>query len=149
MDFTLLATKFYIPPVRTDLVPRARLIERINGALECGHRLTLVSAPAGFGKTTLISEWVSQTSLPVAWVTLDENDNEPLLFMNYFISALQQVDEKIGPGLIDALQSSQPPSIEAVMMGLVNEIASCEERFVLVFDDYHLIQPQTLHQQIG
>lgn len=149
MDFTLLATKFYIPPVRTDLVPRARLIERINGALECGHRLTLVSAPAGFGKTTLISEWVSQTSLPVAWVTLDENDNEPLLFMNYFISALQQVDEKIGPGLIDALQSSQPPSIEAVMMGLVNEIASCEERFVLVFDDYHLIEVSTIQNAMA
>ena len=83
MSEPLLLTKLYIPPPRPDMVPRPRLIERLNEGLH--HKLTLISAPAGFGKTTLVSEWISSCNLPVAWLSLDEGDNDPARFLTYFI----------------------------------------------------------------
>src|SRR5512145_1302764 len=92
----LLATKLYVPPPRSNLVVRTRLTERLDDGLEQGRRLTLVSAPAGSGKTTLISAWVYDGRRPMAWLSLDEGDNDPVQFLRYLIAALQQVDERTG-----------------------------------------------------
>ena len=146
MELTLLATKFYIPPLRPDLIPRSRLIDRLNEGLSVGHCLTLVSAPAGFGKTTLVSEWAAACDRKLAWLTLDQDHNAPFTFMGYFVAALQIVDRQIGQGLVDALQSSQPPSIDSMIIGLVNEIADHSRPFILVMDDYHLIENSEIHR---
>ena len=133
----LLTTKLYIPHARPGLVSRQRLIERLNAGMSC--RLSLVSAPAGFGKTTLVSEWAAGCKRPVAWLSLDEGDNDPTCFLTYLIAALQTVAPKIGEGILGALQSSQPPPTESIQTALLNEITNIPNNFVLVFDDYHVI----------
>ena len=145
MDLPLLATKFYVPPLRPDQVPRERLIERLDDGLLLGHCLTLVSAPAGFGKTTLISEWATTCDRKLSWLTLDEDDNDPLMFMRYFVAALQIIDDRIGKGLVDVLKSPQAPAIDSAIYGLVNEIAVSDLPFIMVIDDYHLIQNPEIH----
>jgi LuxR family maltose regulon positive regulatory protein len=125
------------------------LIEHLNQGLR--HKLTLVSAPAGFGKTTLLSEWVGQTEAPAAWVSLDEGDNDPTRFLAYFIAALGQVEgieATIGEGALGMLQSPQPPPTEAVLTSLLNEIAAIPDRIILVLDDYHLIEAQPIHDAL-
>jgi LuxR family maltose regulon positive regulatory protein len=89
MSAPILATKLYIPPSRSGIVPRPRLIERLDEGLAKGGRLTLVSAPAGFGKTTLVSEWTASCGKPVAWLSLDEGDSDPVRFISYLIATLQ------------------------------------------------------------
>ena len=108
MPAPILATKLYIPPPRPKVVLRPRLIERLNEGL-CSRKLTLISAPAGFGKTTLVSEWVAGCERPVAWLSLDEGDNDPARFLTYLVAALQTIAPKIGEGVLGALQSPQPP----------------------------------------
>jgi LuxR family maltose regulon positive regulatory protein len=147
----LLETKLYIPPMRPELVSRPRLIERLNAGL--GGRLTLVSAPAGFGKTTLVSEWVQAMGeavapIAVAWLSLDESDNDPTRFLVYVIAALQTVAAEIGKGALSALHSPQPPPAEAVLTGLINELADISDRILLVLDDYHLIEAQPVHDVV-
>jgi LuxR family maltose regulon positive regulatory protein len=101
--------------------------------------LTLISAPAGFGKTTLVSEWVARRERPVAWLSLDEGDNDPTRFMIYLIAALQTIAPNIREGVLSALQSPQPPSTESILTTLLNEIATLPDRFIFVLDDYHII----------
>jgi LuxR family maltose regulon positive regulatory protein len=139
MPAPLLATKLYIPPPRSCLVTRARLIERLNGGCAQGCKLTLISAPAGFGKTTLVSDWIGACKKPVAWVSLDEGDNDPARFITYVVAALQAVKAGIGEGLLAALQSPQPLQIETILITLVNEISTIPNHFLLVLDDYHSI----------
>jgi LuxR family maltose regulon positive regulatory protein len=154
----LLKTKLYIPPTRPELVPRPRLIERLNAGLH--RKLTLVSAPAGFGKTTLVSEWVQAMGravppiaamdeatppIAIAWLSLDEGDNDPTRFLAYLIAALRTIEADIAKGALSALQSPQPPPTEAILTALINEIAAIPNRIVLVLDDYHLIQAQPIH----
>ena len=91
MSNVLLLTKLYIPPPRPNIVLRPRLIERLNEGLSAGCKLTLISAPAGFGKTTLVSEWVAGCERPVAWLSLDEGDNDPTRFLTYLVAALQTI----------------------------------------------------------
>jgi LuxR family maltose regulon positive regulatory protein len=136
---TLLQTKLYIPPLRPNLVPRPQLIERLNQGLVQGHKLTLVSAPAGFGKTTLVSEWVAGGERPAAWLSLDEGDNDPTRFLVYLVAALQTVAPNIGEGALVILQSPQPPPTELILTTLLNEITTIPDNFVLVLDDYHVI----------
>ena len=138
MPAPILATKLYIPPPRAKIVLRPRLIERLNEGL-FGRKLTLISASAGFGKTTLVSEWVASCGRPVAWLSLDEGDNDPARFLTYLVAALQTIEAEIGEGLLAALQSPQPPPIESILTTLLNEIATIPENFILVLDDYHLI----------
>ncbi len=143
----LLATKLYIPPPRPGIVRRSRLIERLNEAMHC--KLTLISAPAGFGKTTLVSEWVASCGQPVAWLSLDERDNDPARFISYLVKALQTIQMGIGEGLLAALQSPQPLQIETILTTLLNEISTIPENFLLVLDDYHSIDSQPVDQSLA
>ncbi len=137
MPSSILATKIYIPPPRPKVVLRPRLIERLNEGMY--RKLILISAPAGFGKTVLISEWAACHAQKVAWLSLDVGDNDPVLFLTYLISALQMISPNIGAGAFEALQSQQPPSTEAILTALLNDITSLPENFTLVLDDYHII----------
>jgi LuxR family maltose regulon positive regulatory protein len=157
----LLHTKLVIPPVRPNLVPRPRLIERLNQGLQLAHRLSLISAPAGFGKTTLVVEWAShlrseaangsQGDYRVAWLSLDEGDNDLARFLAYLIASLRQaegMETPIGKGVMSMLQSPQPPPAEDVLTSLINEIAHVPDRIVLFIDDYHLIDSSQVDEAL-
>ncbi len=152
----ILATKLYIPQPRPKVVLRPHLSERLNEGLSPGRKLTLVSAAAGFGKTTLLSEWVAGGRRPVAWLSLDEGDNDPTRFLAYLIAALQTLtlaegeglSAKIGAGILGMLESPQPPPTEALLTALLNEIAAVPEHFLLVLDDYHVIEAQAVDQML-
>lgn len=146
MTDTLLRTKLYTPPVRPFLVPRSHLIAKLNKGLNT--KLTLVSAPAGFGKTTLLSEFITACRRPAAWVSLDKGDNDPARFLAYCIQALQQINEGIGETVFSALQSPHLPPVEAILTGLINEITEIREHFALVLDDYHVIREQQVHEAV-
>jgi LuxR family maltose regulon positive regulatory protein len=152
MEAPLLTTKFYVPPARRELVPRPRLIERLNVGL--GRKLTLASAPAGFGKTTLLSEWVAACGRPVAWLSLDEEDNDLARFLAYLVGALQMIPDLgeagIGESGLAILHASQPQPlpVEAILTTLINEITTIPTAFILVLDDYHLIQAQPIHDAL-
>ena len=135
MDMPLLQTKLYIPPVRAKLVSRTHLIEQLNEGIS--HKLTLISAPAGFGKTTLVTDWLRQVNRPVAWLSLDENDNDLNRFLTYLVAALQQVNPKIGQTTQSLLHTSQQPSLETLITSLINEIVTVPVQLILVLDDYH------------
>ena len=139
MSTAILASKLYFPPHRPKVVLRPRLIERLNEGLSSGRKLTLISASAGFGKTTLVSEWLADRKRPVAWLSLDGGDNDPTGFMAYLVAALQTITANIGKGVLAILQSPQPPPIESILTALLNEITTVPDHFVLVLDDYHLI----------
>ena len=146
----LLETKLYIPKWRSGLVPRPRLIERLNRGTE--RKLTLVSAPPGFGKITLLAEWVAgipASDRPTAWVSLDQSDNDPELFWAYFIAALETVQSGVGVSARALLRSPQPPPIEAVLTTLINEIDAIEDEFALVVDDYHVVDARPVHDGIA
>jgi LuxR family maltose regulon positive regulatory protein len=144
MSAPILATKLYIPPPRPKIVLRPRLIERLNEGLSSGRKLTLISASAGFGKTTLVSEWVAGCGRPepkvrVAWLSLDEGDNDPTRFLMYLVAALRTIAANIGKGVLAILESPQPSPTESILITLLNEIAAIPDNFVLVLDDYHVI----------
>ena len=139
MSTPILATKLYIPPPRSKIVLRPRLIERLNEGLHC--KLTLISAPAGFGKTTLVSEWVAVCEQPVAWLSLDEGDNDPTRFLTYLVSLrCRQYQQTWEKGCWVSLQSPQPPPTETMLIALLNEITPIPDNFVLILDDYHAIE---------
>jgi LuxR family transcriptional regulator, maltose regulon positive regulatory protein len=134
----LLATKLHVPRPRTRLVSRTHLIERLQQGVE--RALTLISAPPGFGKTTLLAQWLAQSSMPVAWLSLEAEDNDPTRFLPYLIAALQTLDPQIGTTALAMLHTPQPPSPQVVLAVLTNDLV--ERRagdVVLVLDDYHVI----------
>jgi LuxR family transcriptional regulator, maltose regulon positive regulatory protein len=147
MSPTILATKLYIPPPRAKIVLRPRLVEQLNEGLRSGHRLTIISAAAGFGKTTILSEWIAGCKMPVAWLSLDEGDGDPVRFLTYVIAALQTIQAGIGEGLLTLLDSNQP-QVEAILTALLNDITVIPEHFLLILDDYHLIDSQTVDQAL-
>jgi LuxR family maltose regulon positive regulatory protein len=136
-QYPLLQTKLYIPPIRPKLVSRPRLIARLNEGFN--RKLTLISAPAGFGKTTLVSEWVTGFDHPVAWLSLDDADTDPRRLLVYLVSALQTVEPNVGEGVLQRLQSPEPPAAEWVLSDLINDVAQVQREFTLVLDDYHLV----------
>src|SRR6266568_1962467 len=145
MPTPILATKLYIPRLRPKVVSRPRLIERLNEGLH--GKLTLIAAPAGFGKTTLISEWVEGIERPrtrTAWLSLDEGDSDPTLFLTYLVAALRTIAPTIGVGVLGALQSPQPPPTESILTALLNEITAIPDNFVLILDDYHVIDAKAI-----
>lgn len=139
----LLQTRLRIPPLRADLVQRAQLTACLEQAP--GRKLLLLSAPAGYGKTTLLSAWAHESSWPVAWLTLDASDNDRTRFLTYLIHALQRIQQQVGKITLDLLTSQQPQSIEMLLVPLLNELLSAP-RMVLVLDDYHLIEKQHIHE---
>lgn len=147
MSTPILTTKLYMPSPRHKAVQRRRLIDQLSAGIH--RKLTLVSAPAGFGKTTLVSEWASGSPYPIAWLSLDKRDNDPAHFMMYLVAALKTIVTSIGDGVIGALQSPQPPSIESILTLLLNEITQLSKDVVLVLDDYHLIDAQAIDNAIA
>ncbi len=145
MTRRLLATKFHIPPGRPGLVARARLLERLQQGLHEQHKLTLVSAPAGYGKTTLVTEWLGGLSIPTAWLSLDEADDDPLRFMRYFMGAFQQVDGAPGGQVLDVLEMPGQPDFTSLTDMLLNDLVDADVPLVLVLDDYHVIRNPQIH----
>jgi LuxR family maltose regulon positive regulatory protein len=175
--YPLLQTKLHIPPVRPGLVLRPRLFERLNAGLPTtvglsqtpealfpppeafSRGLTLISAPAGFGKTTLVSEWVhhlqlhaseeGQINYGIAWLSLDEGDSDLVRFLIYTIAALRTIQPDIGDVVLSALQSPQPPPAEVVLISLINELAAIPSRTILVLDDYHTIDSSEVENALA
>ncbi|RPI27074.1 MAG: LuxR family transcriptional regulator [Chloroflexota bacterium] len=143
----LLRTKLFIPQTHPDVVDRIWLVDRLNQGLN--RKLTLVCASAGYGKTTLLSAWIRQCGKAVGWVSLDERDNDPAPFWGYFISAIQTLHKDIGSTALAMLWSPQPPALETILTDLLNELAQVESDFLLVLDDYHAIEAQSIHKGIG
>ncbi|MGB8645908.1 MAG: LuxR C-terminal-related transcriptional regulator [Anaerolineae bacterium] len=143
----ILATKLYIPPPRPQLVRRPRLIELLNEGLR--RKLTLLSASAGFGKTVLVGEWVAGCPQPAAWLSLDEGDNDPARFVTGLVAALQTIAPNMGAGVLGVLQSPQPPPIVSILTALLNEIAAIPDHFVLVLDDYHVIDAKPVDDALA
>ena len=142
----ILVTKIHIPSPRSELVWRPRLLQRLGHGNK--KKLTLVSAPAGFGKTTLLSTWIKQSNICAAWVSLEKADNSPSRFLLYVIAALQTADAGIGENILLALQSPKPPSVQNVLPYLINDIAASSE-ITLVLDDYHVINSQEIHEMVN
>ena len=146
----LVTTKLHAPRTRPNLVDRPRLREVLARNEVCP--LTLVSAPAGFGKTTLLGDWSEQLSRDgksVAWVSLDLSDNDPARFLTYLVGALQEIEEGIGEGVLASLRSPQMPPIEALMGVLVNELAEVAHEITVILDDYHLIDSDPVHEAVS
>ena len=184
MSTPVLVTKLYVPPPRSKVVLRPRLMERLNEGLRAGRKLTLISAPAGFGKTTLVSRWIDELRLDdrqaeaasqdaianlqssvfthhsslvprhsalgtrAAWLSLDEGDNDSTRFLLYLVAALQTIQTNIGVAVLPLLLSPQPPPTDWVLTTLLNDIASVPGHFILVLDDYHLIDARPVDQAL-
>ncbi|HBY95797.1 MAG TPA: helix-turn-helix transcriptional regulator, partial [Chloroflexi bacterium] len=143
----LLATKIGIPGIRPDLLPRSHLIGRLEEATT--RKFVLVSTPAGFGKTTLLAGWARSTARPVAWLSLDGDDNDPARFWRYIVAAVDRVHPGIGKQALSLLNASAQPTPKAVVTALVNELAAHSGELVLVLDDYHLIESHAIHASLA
>ncbi|MCP4417096.1 MAG: hypothetical protein GY805_10765, partial [Chloroflexi bacterium] len=167
MSGNLLQTKLYVPRLRPFLIPRPHLIKKLNLGLQQGCKLTLVSAPAGFGKTTLIADWgtrIAESTTPhseiripkLCWLSLDNTDNDPARFLTYFIAALQQIDPDIGQTAQVMLQSPAVANtaaslpVESLMTTLINDITavSPHTHTCLILDDYHTITTPAIHNAL-
>src|SRR6266550_7856121 len=142
----LLVTKFTIPPVRSVLLQRSHLLTVLDQSRSVP--LTLLSASAGFGKTTLLSAWANQSTSQVAWLTLDEQDNDPTRFWAYVIAALRHSGSPVGEATLALLHSSQPALLTSALTGLINELAALAQDTALILDDYHLIREQAIHESL-
>ena len=140
----LLATKLHRPAPPARRVQRSQLVERLNEGLAAGRRLTLVSAPAGFGKTTCVGEWLKDVPLPVAWLSLEPADDDEGRFFAYLVAALQSVDENLGRELADLLRAGQTPPVAALTTTLLNDIHSLQRDLILVLDDFHVIRERAI-----
>lgn len=140
-----LTTKLFLPPARQTLVDRPVLLNQLKQGLR--GKLTLVSAPAGFGKTSLVAAWRKESETPLAWFSLDEEDNEPARFLDYLIGALQMVDEDLGDESAELIKRSSP--LKVVLTSLLNEINAYDKEFVLAFDDYHVIKEHGIHEALS
>jgi len=145
MSASLLSTKIFIPPTRANAIARPRLTEKLLTSLNQAGSFTLLSSPAGFGKTTLLGQFVAQLRRPVAWVSLDEGDNDPVRFWTYLIAACQSIQDGLGESALALLRTPQPLPVGAVPAILINDLARLDRDLVLVLDDYHTIHNETIH----
>lgn len=143
-----LSTKLHVPPLRADALQRARLIQRLSDGAREGRTLTLISAPAGFGKTTLITAWLQQDQSKVAWLSLDDSDNDPIRFWRYVIAALQTLDVNRGSSALAMLTAPQMPPLESVVIVLINDLAVSASPIIFVIDDYHVISDPRIHTSL-
>jgi LuxR family maltose regulon positive regulatory protein len=152
----ILKTKLHIPHRRPDMVPRSLLIEQLNERIQ--RKLTLITAPAGYGKTNLASEWMhslqsksaeASSDYRITWLSLEEADSEPIHFLSYVIAALQQVTPETGVGALRLFEMAQSPPINAVLNELINDIAGLDFHIMLVLDDYHVISHPEIHEALG
>ena len=146
MPLNLLATKLFVPPARAHLVLRQRLLDRLQRGLQ--GKLTLISAPAGFGKSTLLSAWVARCGRPAAWLSLDERDSDLTRFLTYLVAAVQTIAPAVGHGVLPVLQAPQPPPAESILTVLLNEMSTLPDNVVLVLDDYHALDAQPVDQAL-
>lgn len=165
MNASVLVTKLHIPPVSPRLVSRPRLLARLADGIN--HPLTLVSAPAGFGKTTVVSDWLNSvkseqgladrnlipgpppSATQFAWLSLDGDDNDPLRFLTYCIIGLATLNPAIGDTTLALLQSPQPPPPKAIVTALINELSALASPCALILDDYHIITAPPIHEMLG
>ncbi|MEL7434391.1 MAG: AAA family ATPase [Chloroflexota bacterium] len=143
----ILATKLYAPPIRSELVIRQRLLDKLS--VPQHRKLTLISAPAGFGKTTLVSEWLAQSDQRFAWLSLDNGDADPARFLTYLLKALQTVHSDFGQDLFDILQTTQTLQTELFLSQIINDLVTYNEHVVLVLDDYHTLDSTAIDNIIA
>ena len=134
----MLLTKLHIPPAGNNIVHRSELFEKLN--LGLSRKLVLISAPAGSGKTTILSDWINQYKIPSVWFSLDNGDNDPTVFLSYVISGIQSIHKEFGQSALRLLNSPNSPSVESITSLLINEILNIKQSFLLVLDDFHLIK---------
>jgi LuxR family maltose regulon positive regulatory protein len=152
IPLTVLQTKLYVPRARAGRVPRSRLVERLDRGVD--SKLVLVSAPAGFGKTTLLTEWLARRSTSrdsgsAAWLSLDAGDNDPAHFWTYVIAGLRTLVPSMGDTALDLLRSPQALPVEAVLTTLLNDLGAVDDDVVLVLDDYHVIESREVHDAMA
>jgi LuxR family transcriptional regulator, maltose regulon positive regulatory protein len=143
---TILKTKLFIPPLREGMISRSRLVELINKGIK--KKVLFLSAPAGFGKSTLMVEWVAQAKTPAAWVSLDKTENDPVNFLSYLVSGAQSIYPNIGDAILGALKSPGSPPVENLLHAWINEISEHAGEFVLILDDFHHIQNHDVNNLI-
>jgi LuxR family maltose regulon positive regulatory protein len=157
MSAPLLTTKLHIPATRSDAVLRPRLIALLDQGLT--RKLSLIAAPAGFGKTTLIAAWLASRSIELshaektqyfkaAWLSLDDDDNDPVRFLTYLIAAVRTIDPAIGQAALAFLGAPQLPSFTTLLTLLINDLANLSDRIVLILDDYHVVTNAEVHTAI-
>lgn len=149
MTTPLLTTKFFPPPPGVQLVSRPRLTQRIADGLGQGRKLTLVSAPAGFGKTTLVTDACRQVSQRLAWLSLDASDNDLNRFWRYVATALKRVEPAVSDLVPAMLEAAQPPPVETILITLINDLANLDELLLLVLDDYQSIEKKSIHASLN
>lgn len=147
METTLLKTKLSKPQVHPGLVQRFRLLDCLNKGLD--RKLTVVSAPAGYGKTTILSAWATSCTCPVAWLSLEEGDNNPTRFLAYVIAAIQTIEPNLGAQILTLFQSPQPTKIDDLLPILLNQLDDISGPYALVLDDYHLITSAEVHRLVA
>lgn len=147
MATPILSTKLYIPRNRPDLVPRQRLLDQL--AEGAAQKLVLVSAPAGSGKTTILASWAQQRDMPVAWLSLDGDDNDPVRFLTYLVFALQTIAPDIGESSLPLLGATAPVALNSILITLINELSSIPQGLFLFLDDYHVIDAHEVHDTLS
>jgi LuxR family maltose regulon positive regulatory protein len=147
MKTPIIATKLFSPLLRPEVIHRPHLTVRLEEGRQ--RQLTLISAPAGFGKTTLVSEWIAGSGQPVAWLSLDADDNDITCFLIYLVYSLQTILINIGDGLLGMLEAPQPPTPEFVLTTLLNELSSVSDHFFLILDDYHVIDAKPVNDALA
>lgn len=146
MPIQILTTKLSIPAIRPRVVLRPRLLQKLNQGLECGF--VLISAPAGYGKSTLLSTWLNRQEFPCTWLTLDDRDNDPSHFLTYLVTALQIIDSSIDPIFLLDAELASSRDVQPLLTPMINHLAGIKQPFCLVLDDYHVIQNQVIHQAV-
>lgn len=149
MSDSLLATKFYVPHPGPNLVHRQRLLDRLDESVQRGNLLTLISTPAGYGKTTLLGEWIQASSYSKTWLTLDEGDNDPVRFLTYLVYALREINPGFGETMLTNTGSSQTQISNMQLTSLLNELFELPDKSLIILDDYHCISKQTIHDALS